>query len=97
MIEDNPYKPPKTSGAESNHWQGVGVGRRIFAHFVALVGAVLIFVGGFFVVVGAAGVILRGSGLSSQWGTAVGVLGMLVGLECAIQSYRATLKAQTKT
>jgi len=97
MIEDNPYKPLKTSGAESNDRQGVGVGRRIFAHFVALVGAVLIFVGGFFVVVGAAGLISLGSVARSQWGTTVNVLGVLVGLACAIQSYRATLKAQTKT
>ena len=100
MAQDNPYKPPARSKEESeqenSHQQNVRVGRRIFAHSIAFVGAVLIFIGGFIATFVIPTLISQKIASSRQWVTSLGVLGVLVGLLCAILSYRATLKTHTK-
>ena len=95
MAQDNPYKPPVRSKEESSHQRNIGVGRRVYAHAIAIVGAVLIFVGGFLATFGVT-LISQEIASSRQWVTALAVLGVLVGLLCAILSYRATLKEHTK-
>ena len=91
MAEDNPYKPPKK---DSDQQQDVGVGRRLFAHAIAFVGAALMFVGGFLATIGIPTLLSQEIAASGEWIKALSVLGVLVGLLCAILSYRATLEAE---
>lgn len=95
MTQDNPYKPPQKSKEESSDQQNVGVGRRIFAHAIAFVGAALIFVGVLIATVGIPTLISQEIAASGEWVGALSELGVLVGLICAILSYRATLKVKS--
>jgi len=84
------------ANSHSDQQQDVGVGRRLFAHAIAFVGAALMFVGGFLATIGIPTLLSQEIAASGEWIKALSVLGVLVGLLCAILSYRATLKAEAR-
>jgi len=54
------------------------------------------FVGGFLATIGIPTLLSQEIAASGEWIKALSVLGVLVGLLCAILSYRATLKAEAR-
>ena len=92
MTENNPYQTPAEPGAIPEK-QKSGAGRAIYVHSVAMIGALLIFAGGFLAVFVIPTMLSNELASSRQWVTLLLALGVIFGLVCAVLSYRATLKA----
>ncbi len=96
MVQDNPYESPNEGGQDISPKDKTGIGRSVYVHTVALLGALLVFVGGFLATVGIPTMVSQELASSGLWVTILLVLGILVGLVCAFLSYRATLRTHAK-
>ncbi len=96
MAQNNPYESPNEGDNVVLAKNKSGLGKSIYVHSVALLGALLIFVGGFLATVGIPTMVSQELASSGLWVTILLVLGVLVGLVCAFLSYRATLRTHAK-
>ena len=96
--EEKPFESPaalptdESGSQEQSGSQKQTAGRTMYVHAVAMLGALVAFIGGF----GAAFVLptmfSQTLASSRQWVTTLLAAGVIVGLLCAALSYRATLR-----